>query len=39
MADRIIVLDKGRIRGEGTFEQLAHAGGLSAELYVLSQDR
>ncbi|GFN00575.1 ABC transporter [Streptomyces fulvorobeus] len=39
MADRIIVLDKGSIREEGTFGQLTDAGGLFAELYALSQDR
>lgn len=39
MADRILVLDRGRIREEGTFDQLAHGDGLFAELYALSQDR
>jgi ATP-binding cassette, subfamily B, bacterial len=40
MADRIIVLDKGRIREEGTFEELVNTeGSLLGELYALSQDR
>ncbi|MFC8263829.1 ABC transporter ATP-binding protein [Streptomyces sp. NPDC005146] len=39
MADRILVLDRGRIREEGTFDQLAYGDGLFAELYALSQDR
>ncbi len=40
MADRILVLDKGRIREEGSFDQLVRAeGGLFSELYALSQDR
>ncbi|MGY4906126.1 hypothetical protein [Streptomyces sp. 900116325] len=39
MADRIRVLDRSRIREEGTFDQLAYGGGLFAELYALSQDR
>ncbi|MEU8542963.1 ABC transporter ATP-binding protein [Streptomyces sp. NPDC048717] len=35
-ADRIVVVDQGRIRETGTFEQLAHApGGAFAELYEL----
>ncbi|MGW9133191.1 hypothetical protein [Streptomyces sp. NPDC055681] len=39
MADRILVLDRGRIREEGTFDQLAYGDGLFSELYALSQDR
>ncbi|NBE56671.1 ABC transporter ATP-binding protein [Streptomyces boluensis] len=40
MADRIIVLDQGRIREEGTFDSLvSQPGSLLAELYALSQDR
>ncbi|WFB11403.1 ATP-binding cassette domain-containing protein [Streptomyces sp. LX-29] len=39
IADRIIVLDKGRVREAGTFEALLDASGLFAELYKLAQDR
>lgn len=40
MADRIVVLDQGRIREQGTFEALlATEGSLLSELYALSQDR
>ncbi|WP_406396077.1 ABC transporter ATP-binding protein [Streptomyces sp. NBC_00887] len=40
MADRIIVLDHGRIREEGTFDALVTTeGSLLGELYALSQDR
>ncbi len=40
MADRIIVLDQGRIREQGTFDQLVNTpGSLLGELYALSQDR
>ncbi|MGP8296488.1 ATP-binding cassette domain-containing protein [Streptomyces inhibens] len=39
IADRIIVLNQGRIEDEGTFDELLHRGGLFAELYRLSQDR
>ena len=35
MADRIYVLDRGRIVAHGTHEQLMDAGGLYAELYTL----
>lgn len=37
-ADRVIVLDRGRIVEEGTFEELAHApGGVFAELLALQE--
>ncbi|WP_416968319.1 ATP-binding cassette domain-containing protein [Streptomyces sp. 4F14] len=40
MADRVIVLDQGRIREQGTFDDLVNTeGSLLAELYALSQDR
>ncbi|MGW0708135.1 ABC transporter ATP-binding protein [Streptomyces sp. NPDC002643] len=39
IADRIVVLDGGRIVETGTFESLLHRAGLFAELYKLSQDR
>ncbi|MGJ5893564.1 ABC transporter [Streptomyces sp. V2] len=40
MADRILVLDQGRIREQGTFDDLVTTeGSLLAELYALSQDR
>ncbi|MBO0654515.1 ABC transporter ATP-binding protein [Streptomyces triculaminicus] len=39
IADRIIVMERGRITEQGTFDQLVRAGGLFQELYELSQDR
>ncbi|WP_030923792.1 ABC transporter ATP-binding protein/permease [Streptomyces sp. NRRL B-24720] len=39
MADRIPVLDRGRVREEGAFDQPPYEDGLFAELYALSQDR
>ncbi|MEU5525278.1 ABC transporter ATP-binding protein [Streptomyces sp. NPDC047860] len=39
IADRIVVLDRGRIVETGTFESLLDAAGLFAELYKLAQDR
>ncbi|MFF7886417.1 ATP-binding cassette domain-containing protein [Streptomyces sp. NPDC020794] len=39
IADRIIVMEHGRITEHGTYEELAGAGGLFAELLALSQDR
>lgn len=38
LADRIIVLDKGRVIETGTFAELTALGGTFAELYGLSQD-
>jgi ATP-binding cassette subfamily B protein len=38
-ADRIVVLDQGRIVEQGGYEELAHAGGLFADLVALSGDR
>ncbi|MEY9840671.1 ATP-binding cassette domain-containing protein [Streptacidiphilus sp. EB103A] len=37
-ADRIIVLDHGLIREQGTFDELLNQAGLFAELYKLQQD-
>jgi ATP-binding cassette subfamily B protein len=39
IADRIVVLDRGRIVETGTFESLLDAAGLFAELCKLAQDR
>ncbi|WP_103419854.1 ATP-binding cassette domain-containing protein [Streptomyces sp. ZL-24] len=39
IADRIIVLDRGRIVETGTFQSLLDTAGLFAELYKLAQDR
>ncbi|MEV0281224.1 ATP-binding cassette domain-containing protein [Streptomyces sp. NPDC050610] len=39
IADRIIVLDHGRIVETGTFDSLLDSGRLFAELYKLAQDR
>ncbi|MEV0116879.1 hypothetical protein AB0H77_27165 [Streptomyces sp. NPDC050844] len=38
LADRIVVLNRGRIVEEGDFVSLLAAGGLFAELYRLQQD-
>ncbi|WP_371650541.1 MULTISPECIES: ATP-binding cassette domain-containing protein [unclassified Streptomyces] len=39
MADRIVVMEHGRITEQGTYEDLLHSGGLFSELHALSQDR
>ncbi|KJY42125.1 hypothetical protein VR41_09265 [Streptomyces sp. NRRL B-1568] len=39
IADRIVVMQRGRIAQQGTYEQLLAAPGLFAELHALSQDR
>ncbi|TGA99092.1 ATP-binding cassette domain-containing protein [Streptomyces sp. MZ04] len=39
IADRIVVLDRGRVREEGDFPTLMTHDGLFAELYRLGQDR
>jgi len=39
IADRVIVLDGGRVAESGTFEELLDSGGVLAELYKLSRDR
>lgn len=39
IADRIVVMEHGRVIEHGAYEDLVHAGGLFAELLRLSQDR
>ncbi|MFE9601479.1 ATP-binding cassette domain-containing protein [Streptomyces hokutonensis] len=39
IADKIIVMTRGRIAEQGTYDQLASGGGLFAELLALSTDR
>lgn len=39
LADRIIVMEHGRVTEDGTYDDLIHAGGLFAELVALAQDR
>ncbi|KOV57509.1 hypothetical protein ADL01_40320 [Streptomyces sp. NRRL WC-3618] len=39
IADRVIVLDGGRVAESGTFEELLDSGGVLAELYKLSRGR
>lgn len=39
VADRIVVMEQGRIIEQGRYEDLVHAGGTFAELLKLSQDR
>ncbi len=39
LADRILVMDKGRVVEHGGYEELVNAGGLFAELVALAQDR
>ncbi|MBA4862227.1 ABC transporter ATP-binding protein [Streptomyces sp. PSKA54] len=39
IADRIVVMQQGRITEQGRYDDLVHAGGLFAELLALSQDR
>ncbi|MFJ6569461.1 ATP-binding cassette domain-containing protein [Streptomyces sp. NPDC091292] len=39
IADRIVVMRRGRIIEHGTYEDLVHADGLFAELLALSKDR
>lgn len=39
LADRILVMDKGRVIEQGTYEDLVNGGGLFAELAALAKDR
>src|SRR5213592_1497279 len=39
LADRILVMDKGRVIEHGRYEDLVNSGGLFAELVALAQDR
>lgn len=39
LADRIIVMDEGRVIEQGGYQDLANAGGLFAELLALAKDR
>lgn len=39
VADRIIVMENGRITEQGHYDELSHGGGLFAELLALSKDR
>ncbi|MBD0418653.1 ATP-binding cassette domain-containing protein [Streptomyces sp. TRM S81-3] len=39
LADRVLVMDRGRVVEHGTYEDLVHAGGLFAELVALTKDR
>ncbi|MGP3922913.1 ATP-binding cassette domain-containing protein [Streptomyces sp. 8N616] len=39
MADRIIVMEHGRITEQGRYQDLINAGGVFSELHALSQDR
>lgn len=39
LADRIVVMRAGRIIEQGSYDDLAHAGGLFAELLALAKDR
>ncbi|MHB9756468.1 ATP-binding cassette domain-containing protein [Streptomyces sp. BYX5S] len=39
LADRVLVMDQGRVVEHGTYEDLVHAGGRFADLVALAQDR
>ncbi|MFJ8313255.1 MULTISPECIES: ATP-binding cassette domain-containing protein [unclassified Streptomyces] len=39
VADRIVVMERGRIIEQGPYDELAHGGGLFAELLAISKDR
>ncbi|MGD6740456.1 ATP-binding cassette domain-containing protein [Streptomyces sp. BH106] len=39
LADRILVMDKGRVIEQGRYDELVNGGGLFAELVALAQDR
>ncbi|MEV6589729.1 hypothetical protein [Streptomyces acidicola] len=39
IADKVLVMENGRITEQGTYDELAAAHGLFSELLTLSQDR
>lgn len=39
LADRVLVMDKGRVIEQGTYEELVGAGGLFTDLVALAKDR
>lgn len=39
LADRVLVMDEGRVVGHGRYEDLVDAGGLLADLVALANDR
>ncbi|WTL69850.1 hypothetical protein OG339_47465 (plasmid) [Streptosporangium sp. NBC_01495] len=39
VADRILVLENGRVNAEGTFDELTSQPGLFRDLWLLQQDR
>ncbi len=39
LADRVLVMDRGRVIEQGSYEDLVAAGGLFAELVALANDR
>ncbi|GHD98477.1 hypothetical protein GCM10010339_05810 [Streptomyces alanosinicus] len=39
IADRILVMEHGRITEQGRYDELAHSGGLFADLLALAKDR
>ncbi|MFE7664832.1 hypothetical protein [Streptomyces celluloflavus] len=39
LADRILVMHEGRVIEQGGYDELAHVGGLFAEIVALAEDR